>query len=123
MDPLFTIPIAGVPPKHPGGQIVCTSPGPRIYLLTFTSPQDNRITAPFCRALLSALDVLEFGDYEPGVVLTTSGIPKFYSNGLDLEHAIATDGYWPLLYSVWRRFLTYKPPSLFLSLRSLMIRN
>jgi hypothetical protein len=40
-------------------------------------------------------------------VATTSGIQKFYSNGLDLEHAVATEGFWPLLYDVWNRFLTY----------------
>uniref|UniRef100_A0A0B7KLS3 Uncharacterized protein n=1 Tax=Bionectria ochroleuca TaxID=29856 RepID=A0A0B7KLS3_BIOOC len=98
MEPLFTIPIAALPPNHPGGEIVCTVPRPRTYVLTFSSPPDNRMTTPFCRALLSALDVLEFGDHESGVVITTSAIPKFYSNGLDLEHAVATDGFWALLY-------------------------
>jgi enoyl-CoA hydratase/carnithine racemase len=104
--PLFTIPILPCdPPKHPGGSIVCTEPRSGVYLLTFTSPPDNRMTTPFCRAVLAALDVIEFG-YRPGVVVTTSGIAKFYSNGLDLEHAVATDGYWALLYEVWRRLLT-----------------
>ena len=111
MEPLFTIPIAPLG-AHPGGQIVCTSPKPAVYLLTFSSPPDNRLTTPFCRALLSALDVIEFGCYKPGVVITTSAIPNFYSNGLDLEHAIATDGFWALLYEVWYRFLTYPMPTL-----------
>lgn len=106
MDPLFTIPIAPLD-THPGGQIVCTSPAPKVYLLTFSSPPDNRLTTPFCRALLSALDVIEFGGYPPGVLITTSAIQKFYSNGLDLAHAIETDGFWALFYEVWRRFLTY----------------
>jgi Delta3-Delta2-enoyl-CoA isomerase len=110
-ETLFTIPIPAVPgTTHTGGTIVATLPAPRVYLLTFTSPADNRMTLPFCRALLSALDVLEFGGYELGVVVTTSGIPKFYSNGLDLEHAVATEGYWATLYSVWKRFLTYAYP-------------
>ncbi|CAH0045418.1 unnamed protein product [Clonostachys solani] len=112
MEPLFTIPIAALPPNHPGGEIVCTTPRPRTYVLTFSSPPDNRMTTPFCRALLSALDVLEFGDHESGVVITTSAIPKFYSNGLDLEHAVATDGFWALLYEVWRRFLTFPMPTI-----------
>lgn len=105
MAALFTIPIAPLG-EHPGGEIVCTSPKPKVYLLTFSSPPDNRITTPFCRALLSALDVLEFGGYAPGVLITTSAIQKFYSNGLDLAHAIETEGFWALLYSVWSRFLT-----------------
>ena len=106
MASLFSVPI----PKmgaHPGGEIVCTSPKPQVYVLTWTSPPDNRLTTPFCRALLEALDVIEFGGYTPGVVITTSGIPKFYSNGLDLAHAIETEGFWALFYSVWKRFLTY----------------
>lgn len=104
-EQLFSIPIETVGP-HPGGAIVATSPKPNVYVLTWTSPPDNRITTPFCKALLAALDVIEFGDYAPGVVITTSGIPKFYSNGLDLEHAIQTPGFWALFYSVWKRFLT-----------------
>lgn len=121
---LFSVPIEPLGTAHPGGAITCTRPRApdSIYLLTWTSPPDNRITTPFCKALLAALDVLEFGGYEPGVVITTSGIAKFYSNGLDLEHAIGTDGFWPLFYSVWKRFLTYvslffphssKPPQYF----------
>ncbi|KAH7153308.1 ClpP/crotonase-like domain-containing protein [Dactylonectria macrodidyma] len=95
---------------YPGGSLTCTEPAPKVYLLTLTSPPDNRLTTPVLRALLEALDIIEFG-YPHGVVATTSGIPKFYSNGLDLEHAVATDGFWALLYSVWRRFLTYPMPT------------
>ena len=105
MATLFTIPIPPIT-NHPGGAIVCTEPSPAVYLLTFTSPPDNRLTAPFCRAFLAALDVLEFGPHAPGVVISTSGIPKFYSNGLDLQHAVDTEGFWPLLYQVWKRLLT-----------------
>jgi hypothetical protein len=103
---LFTIPIPALGNAYPGGQITCTTPVPKVYLLTFESPPDNRQTTPFLKALLSALDVLEFGGYEPGVVVTTSRIQKFYSNGLDLAHAVETEGFWALLYSVWARFLT-----------------
>jgi Delta3-Delta2-enoyl-CoA isomerase len=110
-SPLFSVPIPAMD-EHPGGAIVCTLAAPAVYLLTFTSPPDNRLTTPFLRALLTALDVVEFGPYEPGVVVTTSGIAKFYSNGLDLAHAVATAGFWPLLYSVWRRLLTYPMPTL-----------
>lgn len=103
---LFTLPIPPCGTDHPGGTIVCTEPSPAVYLLTFTSPPDNRLTTPFCKTLLAALDIIEFGGYKPGVVVTTSGIPKFYSNGLDLGHATETEGFWALLYEVWRRFLT-----------------
>lgn len=105
--PLFSIPI----PPAPGASIVCTAPQPGVFLLTWSSPPDNRLTTSFCHALLAALDALEFGPAaaaaaEGAVLVTTSAIEKFYSNGLDLAHAVATDGFWPLLYRVWRRFLT-----------------
>ncbi|KAI0205165.1 putative carnitinyl-CoA dehydratase [Astrocystis sublimbata] len=107
---LFTVPIAALK-SHPGGSIVCTTPAPKVYLLTFTSPADNRLTPPFCRALIDALDIIEFG-HEPGVVVTTSGIQKFYSNGLDLGLAMSTLGYWEdSLYPLYRRFLTYPMPT------------
>jgi Delta3-Delta2-enoyl-CoA isomerase len=51
--------------------------------------------------------MLEFGGYHPGVVVTTSAIPKFYSNGLDLKHAISTEGFFSnVLYTMFARFLT-----------------
>ncbi|KAK0704759.1 ClpP/crotonase-like domain-containing protein [Lasiosphaeris hirsuta] len=111
MAPLFTLPI---PPlnAHVGGNIVCTEPAPAVYLLTFTSPPDNRLTTAFCNALLDALDLLEFGGYTPGAVVTTSGTPKFYSNGLDLEHALSIETFLPrVLYKLFNRFLTYPMPT------------
>ncbi|OLN86692.1 Enoyl-CoA delta isomerase 1, peroxisomal [Colletotrichum chlorophyti] len=109
--PLFTVPI----PKfeaHQGGSITCTSPAPKVYLLTWSSPPDNRLTTPFLRAFLTALDIIEFA-HPPGVLITTSAIPKFYSNGLDLEHAFATPGFFPdPLYKTWKRLLTYPMPTL-----------
>jgi enoyl-CoA hydratase/carnithine racemase len=108
--PLFTIPI---PPlgAHRGGAIVATEPAPAVYLLTITSPPDNRLTTASCTAMLDALDRVEFGGFTPGVVVTTSGIDKFYSNGLDLEHALGTEGFLPgVLYRLFHRFLTYVFP-------------
>lgn len=102
---LFSVPIAPLGP-HPGGSITVTEPSPAVYLLTFISPPDNRLTTPVCKALLAALDLLEFGGHPPGVLITTSGIGKFYSNGLDLQHAIETEGFWALFYSVWQRLIT-----------------
>ena len=109
MSTLFTVPIAST-----GGSIVCTNPTAKqnqahqnVYLLTFTSPNDNRLTPEFINALILALDIVEHR-YPKGVVVTTSGIAKFYSNGLDLEAATSQEGFlekW--LWRLFRRFLTY----------------
>ncbi|KAJ5729617.1 uncharacterized protein N7483_004125 [Penicillium malachiteum] len=108
MSALFTVPIVST-----GGSIVCTNPSDQknIYLLTFTSPADNRMTPTFIDALILALDIIE-QRYPKGVVVTTSGITKFYSNGLDLELAVSTEGFldkW--LWRLFRRFLTYPMPT------------
>ncbi|KAK4640171.1 hypothetical protein QC761_604650 [Podospora bellae-mahoneyi] len=109
---LFAIPI---PPlnQHPGGTVTVTLPAPAVYLLTITSPPDNRLTTASCTAILDALDLIEFGGYTPGVVITTSGLPKFFSNGLDLEHALGTEGFLPgVLYRLFNRYLTYPMPTI-----------
>lgn len=103
---LFTVPIATT-----GGKIVCTNPSSAeedktIYVLTFESGKDNRLIPAFIDALLLALDIIEHR-FTPGVLVTTSGITKFYSNGLDLEVVMATEGFqtrW--LWKLFRRFLT-----------------
>lgn len=65
----------------------------------------------FCQTLILALDIIET-KHEPGVLITTSGITKFYSNGLDLNHASFTPGFFPeSLYALWRRLLTYPMPT------------
>jgi Delta3-Delta2-enoyl-CoA isomerase len=112
---LFTLPILSSPTStSASGTIVCTTSSPKVYLLTFTSPPDNRLTTSFCQALLLALDILEFS-YPHGVVVTTSGIQKFYSNGLDLEHATTTTGFWKnSFFALLKRLLTYASPSLLL---------
>ncbi|PQE33151.1 enoyl- hydratase isomerase protein [Rutstroemia sp. NJR-2017a WRK4] len=116
MTQLFTlpIPITSAMQSHPG-TLTLSIPNPEhptLYLLTFHSPPDNRLTTSFCQALLFALDILEFS-YPPGVLVTTSSIGKFYSNGLDLEHASSTPGYWEKsLFAVWKRFLTYPMPTI-----------
>lgn len=98
---LFSVPIAT------GGSFECSSPAEKVYLLTFNSSPDNRLTTPFLEAFGLALDILE-QRFPKGVVVTTSGIPKFYSNGLDLQHAVETEGYWDkALFPFWRRLLTY----------------
>ncbi|KAI2641426.1 enoyl-CoA hydratase/isomerase family protein [Hypomontagnella submonticulosa] len=107
---LFTIPIPSIK-SHQGGSIVCTSPAPQVYVLTWTSPPDNRLTPAFNTALMTALNVIEF-NHPPGVVITTSSISKFYSNGLDFKLAVSTPGFWEdSLYPLFRRFLTYPMPT------------
>ncbi|KAJ9246240.1 hypothetical protein DTO207G8_9156 [Paecilomyces variotii] len=116
MTTLFTLPITST-----GGSFVCSNPlsskegeetEKNIYLLTFASPPDNRLTTDFVEAFLLALDIIEHR-YPKGVVITTSGIGKFFSNGLDLA-AIASqpdflDGY---LWKLFRRLLTYPMPTI-----------
>ncbi|PWY65378.1 enoyl-CoA hydratase/isomerase family protein [Aspergillus sclerotioniger CBS 115572] len=110
MTTLFTLPIPST-----NGTITCTNPSPAdklIYCFTFTSPPDNRLTPTFIDTFLLALDILEHR-YPKGVLITTSGIPKFYSNGLDLELAQSTEGFvekW--LWKLFRRFLTYPMPTI-----------
>ncbi|MCJ1278157.1 hypothetical protein MMC21_005972 [Puttea exsequens] len=106
IPPLFTLPIV------PSGSVTCTQPSPRVYLLTFESPPDNRMIPSFCDAFLLALDILEHR-FPKGVIITTSAIQKFYSNGLDYDSAIKTKGFFQNhLYPLWRRLLTYPTPTL-----------
>lgn len=109
---LFTVPVLESPTSDKSnGTFVCTSSTPGVYLLTFTSPPDNRLTTAFCQAFILALDIIEFS-YPPGVVITTSGIPKFYSNGLDIEHVNSTKNFFAnSLFALFTRLLTYVLPS------------
>lgn len=105
---LFTVPVLTSPTSDKSnGTFVCTSTAPGVYLLTFTSPPDNRLTTAFCQAFILALDIIEFS-YPPGVVITTSGIPKFYSNGLDIEHLNTTKDFFAnSLFALFTRLCTY----------------
>ncbi|KAH8896867.1 enoyl-CoA hydratase/isomerase [Thozetella sp. PMI_491] len=110
LKPLFNLPI---PPleSHPGGTIVCTLPAPRVYVLTWSSPPDNRLTPAFLSTLLLALDIIE-AKYERGVVVTTSALPKFYSNGADLSFPMRDPTFWEKhFYPVLRRLITYPMPT------------
>ncbi|KAH6679471.1 ClpP/crotonase-like domain-containing protein [Halenospora varia] len=108
---LFELPIQASPSSKPTGTITCTLPAPGVYLLTFTAPPDNRLVTPFCNTFMLALDIIEFS-HPPGVVVTTSGVPKFYSNGLDLENATSTPGFFAnTLFALFKRLLTYPMPT------------
>ncbi|OKL58700.1 hypothetical protein UA08_06023 [Talaromyces atroroseus] len=111
---LFTVP---VPSSTDGGNFSCTVPSGReedknIYLLTFTSPAENRLTPEFIEAFLLSLDIIEHG-FPKGVLITTSGIQKFFSNGLDLQRALSFPGFLEnYLYKLFRRLLTYPMPTI-----------
>ncbi|KAG5302093.1 enoyl-CoA hydratase/isomerase [Histoplasma ohiense] len=103
-SPLFTIQTAE-------GVLTCTQPQDAVYLLTFNFAPDNRLTEDFCQAMLLSLDIIQF-KYPPGVVITTSAIPKFYSNGLDLQKAVTTKGFFENnLFALFKRLLTYPLPT------------
>jgi hypothetical protein len=97
----FSIPISST-----GGSIECTIPAEQIYLLTFISAPDNRVTIPFIKAFMLSLDIIEH-KFPPGVVVTTSGIGKFFSNGYDLEHVVEhADFFEGYSLPILRRLLT-----------------
>jgi enoyl-CoA hydratase/carnithine racemase len=103
---LFTLPIDAT-----GGNITVTEPADAVYLLTFTSGPDNRLHSDFLQAFLLALDILEY-KYPHGVVISTSGIPKFYSNGLDLGHVAETPNFFPdSLLKLFARLVSYPMPT------------
>jgi enoyl-CoA hydratase/carnithine racemase len=97
---------------HSPGSIVCTQPAQKVYLLNFSSPPDNRLTPSLNNTLLLALDILE-NRFPKGVVITTSSIAKFYSNGLDYENAIKDPDFFKgSLFPLWRRLVTYPMPTM-----------
>ena len=99
-SPLFVLPLPS------GGNIACHEPCAKVYLVTFHLPPDNRLTAPFIKALTLALDIIEHR-FAKGVVVTTSGVPKFYSNGLDYESVMQSPNFLAeVLYPFWKRLLT-----------------
>lgn len=115
--PLFTLPIpppisSAPAPGQSAGFFTCTQPSPQVYLLSFSSPPDNRLTPAFNCTFLLALDIIE-QRLPRGVVITTSSITKFYSNGLDYENAIKDPNFFVgSLYPLWRRLLTYPMPTI-----------
>lgn len=111
MPDLFTIPYAaqGI---GGAGSLTVSTPVDKVYLITFQAPPDNRMVSSFLQAFLLALDIIEYR-YPTGVVVSTSGIAKFYSNGLDLEHVVNTPGFWEdSLYAVFKRLSTYPMPTI-----------
>merc|ERR1711939_316450 len=94
------------------GSFICTQAAPQVYLLSFSSPPDNRLTPAFNQTFLLALDIIEHR-LPKGVVVTTSSITKFFSNGLDYENAIRDPTFFPnSLFPLWRRLIAYPMPTI-----------
>lgn len=113
VQPLFVLqvpPSSGTASGH--GSIVCVQPAPQVYVLSFSSPPDNRLTPAFNATFLLALDIIE-NRFSKGVVVSTSSIAKFYSNGLDYEKAVKDPTFFRnSLYPLWWRLLTYPMPTI-----------
>ena len=93
------------------GSIICTQPADKVYFLSFSSPPDNRLTPSFNKALLLSLDIVEHR-LPKGIVITTSSIPKFFSNGLDYENAIRDPNFFKdSLAPLWHRLISYPMPT------------
>ncbi|KAG9006985.1 hypothetical protein FRB93_008251 [Tulasnella sp. JGI-2019a] len=90
------------------------APNDQIYTVSLDCPPDNRITPGLVNTLLKVLDVVEEIASKSAVLVTTSAIGKFYSNGLNLDKAWNACpefhiDYWnPLIV----RFLTFPIPTI-----------
>jgi hypothetical protein len=101
MKSLFTVPVSD------GGSFECSQVIDQVYLLTFSYPPDNRVYTSFCEAFMKSLDILDY-KYPKGVLITTSAIPKFFSNGFDWQHAVANPRYMEdAALPMFKRLLTY----------------
>ena len=88
-------------------------PSNSIYLLSFSSPPDNRLTPSFLQAWLLALDYVEKNLPNTSVLITTSEITKFWSNGFNLDLARSTDGFWHRLFNpLMIKLLTFPIPTI-----------
>lgn len=115
IPPLFALQIPNLQSSAAGqsaGSFDCVQVAAGIYALSFSSPPDNRLTPAFNATFLLALDIIEH-KLPRGVVITTSSITKFYSNGLDYENAIKDPTFFrDSLFPLWRRLITYPMPTL-----------
>jgi hypothetical protein len=101
----FTVPIST------GGSFTCsTVPGENnedIYVLSFNLAPDNRVTLPFIDAFILSLKILEYNSGGKGVLIITSGISKFFSNGYDLEHTRSHDDFFERCVEFLREIMVY----------------
>ncbi len=57
----------------------------RVYVVTMNYKKENRFNPAMIAEMMECLDIIEKDD-RAGAVVFTGGDPKFFSNGLDLEH-------------------------------------
>jgi enoyl-CoA hydratase/carnithine racemase len=92
-----------------GGTFTCSeAPGQNsqgIYVLSFDSPPDNRVTLPFIDAFVLSLKILEDKTRGRGVLIITSGISKFFSNGFDLEHTSSHEDFFERCIDLLKQIL------------------
>jgi enoyl-CoA hydratase/carnithine racemase len=102
----LTFPLGG--PKS----LIKVSSSDSYYLLSYTNPPDNRYTSEFIDASLEALAYLRT-HCKPKPLITTSSIPKFFSNGLDFEVAIRTPNFFRDKYfKLMRAYLEFPWPTI-----------
>lgn len=110
----IAFPAATHPDKASSGEdwVILSESGDGLYyLLEYNSPPDNRYNIKFISAYLDALDYLRL-KCQPKVLVTTSRLPKFFSNGLDFEMAITTPGFFDqYYYRLMRTMLEFPWPT------------
>ncbi|CAG8549367.1 1205_t:CDS:2 [Funneliformis caledonium] len=100
-------------PDTSNPMVTLVQEGP-LFIMTMKTGE-NRFTTKFVEALFGALDEIEKvrnqDDSEPAALITT-GEGKFFSNGLDLEHAISVPGFFDNYYlKLLTRVLTFPIPT------------
>ncbi|QNP97743.1 ClpP/crotonase-like domain-containing protein [Yarrowia lipolytica] len=83
-------------------QLVLVTEEPTYYVLKLNSPPDNRLTPELLTAWIEAMEALALYAEEPKPLVITSAMPKYFSNGLDLEATANVDNftrdfYYPLI--------------------------
>lgn len=92
--------------------IISESPCGLYYLLEYNALPDNRYSTEFLSAYIDAIDYVRLKG-TPKVLVTTSRIPKFFSNGLDFNSAAITPDYIEnYYYKVMRAYLEFPWPTI-----------
>ncbi|CAG8620020.1 13271_t:CDS:2 [Ambispora leptoticha] len=100
-------------PKHVDRPLITLQQEDELFIITMKDGE-NRFTVTFIEALFAALDEIERirGDSTEPAALVTTGEGKFYSNGLDLEHALSTPNFFENYYLKFLiRLLTFPIPT------------
>ncbi len=105
--------IKSVFPDASNPMVTLVREGP-LFIMTMKTGE-NRFTTKFINALLGALDeiekVREQEDLGPAALIT-AGEGKFFSNGLDLEHALSVPGFFDNYFlKLLSRVLTFPIPT------------